>query len=321
MHADFATDWDKLGRLAFRRQEKTGTLFKRVHGVLKKYTTHPDITRLDIIRQWLLVPFTLWPIDFVGLGTHVCERIKSGRRLQPAIAFLLNELEKLPGTATQTAIAEYERRVERGTYEPFLRVPEKYASQERELLTDPALKQEWSTLKKMFPVDQYKNRNGVVRRSMVQERNFRPAWESTPQTQRERFQMAFDAFCFRWNLYGMESDKPLLLKLSVNPTAHGLMIVIPRYWSFDPKRDLDWRQINELHRIRGALRQGPKMSGGRVERHEQARRAVAASHEARELKLRGAERFKFIACKIGLRPGTEPRTIRRLITEGKALTR
>jgi len=321
MHADFAADWERLGKLAFRRQEKTGALFKRVSRLLETGARHPDINYLNIIRQWLLVPFTLWPIDFAGLGSHVCGCVKSRKRLQRTLAFVLDQLRELPSDKTQAAIAEYERLVERGNYEPFLRVPAKYGAQERELLMNPDLKQEWLTLKKMFAVERYRNRNGVIRRSMVQERNFRPAWEAKPKTPRERFQMAFDAFCFRWNLYGMECDKPLLLKLSVNPTPHGLMIVIPCYWSFDPKRDLDWPKINNLHRTRGALRQGPKMSGGRVERHDQARRALAAAHEARELRLRGAERFTFIAARIGLRPGAEPRTIRRLITEGRTLAR
>jgi hypothetical protein len=282
---------------------------------------HPDLSYLNTIREWLLVPFTLWPIDFAGLGSHVCEHIKSGKRLKREVAFALKQLRELPSEKTQAAISEYEQLVERGNYEPFLRAAAKYSAQERDLLMNSVLKEEWVALKKMFAVESYKNRNGVIRRSMVQERNFRPAWEAKPQTPRERFQMAFDAFCFRWNLYGMEGDKPLLLKLSVNPTPHGLMIVMPSYWSFDPKRDLDWPKINKLHKARGVLRQGPKMSGGRVERHEQARRALAASHEAGNRNLKGADRFEFIAQKIGLRAGTESRTIRRLIKEGRSLTR
>ena len=51
-------------------------------------------------------------------------------------------------------------------------------------------------------------------------------------------QAVFDAFCMRWNLYGMQGDRPLVTKLSVNLTPHGTMIFIPAYWSFDYKRDV-----------------------------------------------------------------------------------
>ena len=38
----------------------------------------------------------------------------------------------------------------------------------------------------------------------------------------------------------MEGEKPLLLKLSVNLTPFSTLIEVPKYWSFDPKRDLTW---------------------------------------------------------------------------------
>lgn len=99
---------------------------------------------------------------------------------------------------------------------------------------------------------------GIVRRWLVQERSFHPGWDFRWETERERFQVAFDAFCHRWNLYGMENERPLLLKLTVNPTPHGLLIMILTYWSFDPKRDLNWSEINRLLEARGVPRQGPK---------------------------------------------------------------
>jgi len=35
----------------------------------------------------------------------------------------------------------------------------------------------------------------------------------------------------------MEGDKPLVLKLSVNITQYSTTISVPRYWSFDPRRE------------------------------------------------------------------------------------
>jgi hypothetical protein len=75
----------------------------------------------------------------------------------------------------------------------------------------------------------------------------------------DRFHAVFDVFCQRWHLYGMRGDRPLLLKLTANLTPFGTMIFIPAYWSFDPKRDLNWRAITALHKARGVPRQGPKL--------------------------------------------------------------
>lgn len=319
MDAEFSEDWEKLGRLAFRRQEKVGRLFKRVHRLLKARRSHPGCRWLLLIKEWLLVPFTLWPVDFNGLGRHLCQRVQSGLGFDPGVVFLLEQLEHLPGDKARAAVAEYEMLVQQGSYEPLICAREKYASQERELLGNRRLRAEWNKLKRLFPVQKLRDRKGIVRRRMAQERNFRPDWAFRWDTKKARFQAAFDAFCHRWNLYGMEGDKPLLLKLSVNPTAHGLMIVIPTYWSLDSKRDLDWREINKLHKARGALRQGPKMSEGRVQRHQQAQNASDAAKQARKLKLRGQARLDYIARKIPLPLGAEPRVIRRLVSEGASL--
>ena len=56
---------------------------------------------------------------------------------------------------------------------------------------------------------------------MSTERNLRPSFSVNMRRPDDVFQAAFDAFCLRWNLYGMQYDEPLLLKLAVDvpPTA------------------------------------------------------------------------------------------------------
>src|SRR4029078_12019610 len=98
---------------------------------------------------------------------------------------------------------------------------------------------------------------------VVQERNFRPDWDFKWSKQNDRFKLIFDAFCCRWDLYGMEKDKPLLLKFTLNITAYGTMMMVPRYWSLDGHRDIKWDVAGRLHRARGVFRQGPKMSSNR----------------------------------------------------------
>jgi hypothetical protein len=77
---------------------------------------------------------------------------------------------------------------------------------------------------------------------VVAERNFRPDWDFNWNRPAERFAAVLDVFCWRWQLYGMERDRPLLMKLTVNLTPLGTMIFIPAFWSFDPKRDFNQRQ-------------------------------------------------------------------------------
>lgn len=317
MHAELAAEWLRLGELAFRRHEKVGGLFKCAHRLLATRSTHPDIRWLAVIKDWLLVPFTLWPVDFAGLGSHICQQVQSGRRLAPQMVFLLEQLQAFPSPEAQAAVSKYELLVQQGSYEPLIRAQAKFSSQEKGVLNNRQLHGDWKAMKDIFHVEKFRDRKGIIRRRMAQERNFRTDWEFRRNTERTRFQTAFDAFCHRWQLYGMEGDKPLLLKLSVNPTAHGLMIVIPAYWSLDPKRDLNWREINKLHKARGAMRQGPKMSPGRLERRQQAARAYRAAQKAKRLKLRGDKRYDYIARYIPLPLETDPRIIRRLVREGR----
>lgn len=317
MQPDFAADWKRLGALAFRRQEKIGDVFKRICRTLKTRENHPDIYWLRLVKNWMLVPFTLWPIDFAGVARHACKRVQLGKRLERGIVFSLEQLRALPSEKVQAAISDYEMHVQKGEYEPLIRARTKYSSQERDLLSNRKLKSEWALLKGIFNVEKFRDRKGIIRRRLAQERNFRTNWEFRRNTNRDQFQMAFDAFCHRWNLYGIEGDKPLLLKLSVNPTAHGLMIVVPSYWSLDSKRDLNWPEINKLHKTRGALRQGPKMSEGRLERHQQAQKAYDAAQQAKRRGLRGQKRLDFIANKTSLPPSTESRILRRLVREGR----
>lgn len=127
------------------------------------------------------------------------------------------------------------------------------------------------------------------------------------------FPFFFDAFCYRWKLYGMEHDRPLLLKISVNPTPHGTMIVIPRHWSLDPRRDLDWPLINRLHRSHGAKKQGPKLSPARTQKLDEAKQVKALREKARKLKLKGEALHEFICHQMKRDPRSDPSWWKRLL--------
>jgi hypothetical protein len=90
------------------------------------------------------------------------------------------------------------------------------------------------------------------------------------------------------------------------------MIFIPAYWSFDAKRDLNWRAITSLHRARGVRKQGAKLGAAQLCQQAEAAQArdlwaVAAKHG-----LRGEARSAWVMKELGWDGRTDPRTLRRL---------
>jgi hypothetical protein len=206
--------------------------------------------------------------------------------------------------------------VESGRYERMLKQAEKFEEQERALLEDDGLSAVWQKIKENFDASQFQNSRGVIRRRMSQERNFREGWEFDWANARRQFDLLFDAMCYRWKLYGMEKDRPLLLKVSVNPTPHGTMIVIPRHWSLDPHRDLDWKLIGRLHRSRGSRKQGPKLSSARIEKSKEARKAKLLWAEARKNGKKGEARYEYVREKMGRDRRADPGWLKRLLRGG-----
>jgi hypothetical protein len=141
----------------------------------------------------------------------------------------------------------------------------------------------------------------------------RKEWPFRWATKSERFHSVFDVFCQRWNLYGMEGDKPLLLKLTANLTPHGTMIFVPAYWSFDPKRDINWKAITKLHRARGVTKQGAKLSTNQRLQREEARHARRWWAAAKRNGLKGEARKSWVMQKLKWDSRNDERTLRRLL--------
>jgi hypothetical protein len=97
----------------------------------------------------------------------------------------------------------------------------------------------------------------------------------------------------------MEKDKPLLLKVTVNPTPHGTLIFIPRNISFDPRRDVDWKLVGRLHGCRVSGRQGPKLSSARVEKLKETRQARRLWSEAGRKGMKGESRYEYVRERMG----------------------
>jgi hypothetical protein len=269
------------------------------------------------VYEWVFVPMSIWPVDVRGLVLHLLDCVEGGKGVDEGARLLCEYLGDAPGLEVCEQVAEYEHAVKAGSYESLIEAQYKFDLMERELRENTEFKADWEAIKKIFDVAKHQNARGVVRRRMVQERNFRPRdWKFAWKTQAERFQNVFDAFCHRWDLYGMEKDRPLLLKLSVNLTPFSTMVEVPRYWSFDPKRDLKWGAVTKLHRMREVRRQGPKLSPSRAARHTEAALARRLWREATRAGLKGDGRKEWVMERLGWDARTDESRLRRLLKGG-----
>jgi hypothetical protein len=208
-------------------------------------------------------------------------------------------------------IRESEALVHEGRYEFYLRAQEKYDEYQFYLEQSEEFRKEWTLLKNMFPEAIAGDR--VINRSLIPERNWVRGVGAQFTTKSQRFQALFDFLCWKYYLWGMRGDTPLLLKTSVVFTPFGTQLFIPGYLSFDSKRDLDFSKVMRLHRARGIARQGPGFSVGRRELAELKRKAKAADKEAREMRLKGDRRYQFICETIGFRDAGDFRRLRKLL--------
>jgi hypothetical protein len=221
------------------------------------------------------------------------------------------------------AIAIHEHHARQGRYEGIVASAHKYAAYVRQLEGTPQFWREWDELKAEFPRLAFWDAAGIVRRSPLSERNWERGGLPNFKNPAERFQTAFDVFCWKWFLYGMERaeprDRPLVQKIVCTFGPYGTTLFIPGYWSFDAARDLDWKALGKLHKARGVPRQGEKLEQNRAELQQQAKRAQAADREAKGQGLRGEKRYSFIKQKAGLSIDTDDAQVRRLLSYSKIL--
>jgi hypothetical protein len=275
------------------------------------------IAPLDTLYHWMFIPITLWPINIHNVFRHCLAQVSDGRRLDKEMQLLLEVLPAPPDEAVCAVVARHEHEVQRGRYEELVTTTAKFDAEEKTAARNLDLKKEWNRIKETWEVESYRDGKGVIRRTLSAERNLRQPFSVNWKKRAERFQAVFDAFCFRWNLYGMQGDRPLLIKLSVNLTPHGTMVFIPAYWSFDAKRDVRWDAVMKLHRARAPKKQGAVLAEGIEHRRAMAEKLKALDQEASRLRLRGSKRHAFLCQGLGLVEGTDPKRISRLRKEFK----
>jgi hypothetical protein len=316
MKTSLERDLQRLSALAYRRLEESGEAVKAFHRLRDTQSQHPDTALLERVYGWLLVPFTLWAIDFQGLFKIIQQCIEDDCSLDSEIRFLIQSLPPLPGEKAQNVASAHELAVQHGDYEAQVKAGEKYRLQEQMLLQNQRFHEGWTAIKANFEVEQYRDRKGVIRRRMVSERGFRPDWELRWQEPADRFQAVFDVFCQRWNLYGMKDDHPLLQKVTVNLTPNGTMVFILSWWSLDSRRDLNWSEIKRLHKVRAPSKQGAKLTKNQIDQAAEAERAATFDVEARLRGLKGEKGTNWVMAKMKW-PVQDVRKLRLVLSRAK----
>ncbi len=309
------SDLKRLAGLAYHRLENSNDLVRKFHAFHE--TDHAELEHLQRLYEWLFIPITLWPIDIEGLFRATLHRAESGKRLDRNMILLIDLLPPLPSDRTQRAVSEHEHSVQYGNYEQLIRARHKYDQVESQLGRKPAFQAQWNSIKAQFDATKFADHKRIVRRRFVTERSMREHWPVRWTKTADRFHAVFDVFCQRWNLYGMHGDHPLLLRLTANLTPFGTMIFIPAYWSFDPKRDLNWRAITALHKARGVPKQGQKLIANQLAARSEAMRAAKIAKEAATLKLKGKARLSWMLQKLNKDLRTDERELRRILARAR----
>ena len=317
MTAALDLDLKRLAARAFDRAEWAEDALRRYHGVILNLGD-AAARPLTALYRWMFVPPTLWPFNVQDVLDDCLTAIEKGKGLNARHRLLIDMLPEPPDETICAAVADHELHVQQGAYENLVKTQAKYSQNELAIRTDPELRRQWARLKTAFNVQAFRDHKGVIRRTMTAERNLRPSFSVNMRRREDVFHAAFDAFCLRWNLYGMENDNPLPLKLSVNITPYGTMIHIPAYWSFDPKRDIRWGAIASLHRARVPGRQGAALAEGLAERMEAAEKLHHLDQEAHRIGLRGWKKHEFLCAGLGWVPDTSPKRLCRLRAEFKS---
>ncbi|MEQ2010521.1 MAG: hypothetical protein ABMA26_27355 [Limisphaerales bacterium] len=261
------------------------------------------------------------PVHLARLAQLSLESPTPGRdRLDALLELFVDEKSATARTGNNASEAadfeivlksEHERR--EGLAEQAWKAPHKFTEYRQSLLDNPEFHADWATITRHFEVARWRDSRGIIRRSRLPERNWQRPTHPDLGVTTERFQVVFDFFCWKWFLYGMRDDDPLLEKLTHTLTPFGTQVFIPGYWNFDPARDINWKAVTRLHRARGLEKQGSKLTANKHDRALQLQRLKAADTEARKLRLRGRARYDFLKSEAGLAPLTDDAQVRRML--------
>ena len=307
-------DLDQVEKLAFKRLNILKNCLGRVHALLddEKYVAFHE--QIDLLRRWLIIAVSLHGSDFKGVTDYIHAQITAGLPIDESIIQGLKHYAEIPPEAVQKAVMEGELLMQKGKYEHFLsdQAKDKSRAAEERLANDPEVKAAWESFSSRHT--KWCRQRKVARRSLMRERNMeQPKFEPTPECFR---QFELDAISYRWTLWGFEDGEALLQKLTVAFTAHGINIFIPRWWSFDYRRDLNWPAILEVLRLWGVGKQGEKRSFGEMEVGERNKLMYVLHEQGKADGKKGDDLQRHVEKEVGL-PPMDDGNYRRCLRRGK----
>ena len=77
MPRDLQQDLKHLSTLAFRRSAHCAPLVQRFHSLKQRIAATGHAALIWNLYDWLLVPLSLWPLDFEGLSSHLLTILES----------------------------------------------------------------------------------------------------------------------------------------------------------------------------------------------------------------------------------------------------
>lgn len=310
---------DRLRDRAYHRHQRSSGILEAIDRHLASTRTPRERQDLRTLRGWVAAPPTLWPVNIDLLAEQVLRDLKESGRPSKVTSLLIHLLGRAPSDP-HPHLLEHERRSQQGSYQEFFPSSwQKYAAHEAAVRENARLRADWLRIKRLFDVDVFRDPKGIIRRSMLPERNFRPKWPLDLEGA-AAFTAVFDTFCARWNLYGMLLDEPLLSKPTVSASPLGTIIFIPRYWALDPNRDLDPVALRRLHHACFGSHQARRTRAKVTEVHE-AIQCAELDREARARHLRGGKWLDFMLRGLGWPLETEERKVRRRLELHRRLTK
>ena len=323
---DIEGDLARVDQLAFADRKELRRLIE-LRAVLILDARKPALRRhlalLGILLEMALQGNSAHPGEATALAAEVAACLQKGNRLPRALIAWEKLVVGSDGAPTggdnairlaaPDEVVAHEHQRMTGGFEVAYRATVKYRAQQAKIRKSAAFAADWAYLKQTFPVDRYWDRHGIIRRSPNPEYNWRKRRVPDLRSAREGFQLTFDLFCWKWFLWGMRGDDPLVEQLFYAFTPYGTQLFIPGYWSLDPARDIKWSEIKRLHAARGLHRQGEKLSLNRIERRAQITRLRKLDATARKLGLKGEERHLYIINHAGLSQQMDRSQLNRLI--------
>jgi hypothetical protein len=321
-------DLRRIAALAFADRKRLTELVRFRDAELPRLISARRLPKAQaLFRQFLdmaLQGCSVHPSDPVRLADFQRRALRGGRRPK-ALAVLERLLVGADGSpksgfnalhfAHPERVVAHEHQRRTGGFEIAYRAPGKYHSHQRRVAESDEFRADWALLKKNFPVDRHRDRKGLIRRSPNPEYNWRRPGELALSRPGAAFRLAFDFFCWKWFLWGMRGDEPMVEQLFYALTPYGTQIFIPGYWSLDAARDLRWEEIKRLHAARGVPRQGEKTEANRRELADFLQRLRRADREAKSRGLRGETRYDFLKTAVNLTRETDNAQIRRWLRE------